>query len=249
MSLTIINDEYLNDIADALRELHGEDETVVYKPSEMAPRVQDYLTADARLIAKTYEGDYTNNGIVKVRPNAFAYLNLNNVELLNATSLGEYAFSYSNIVSITIPKISVIPKCGFYSCKKLVNVDFSHLIQIQASGFEYCTLLGRNSHINCPLLRYIDETAFILSGITSIHLPSIETIGYYAFYDTPLNTLILSGYTVPTLGEEAISNNNPSLYIYVPRSMINEYLADENWSVYANKFRAIEDYPEIQALM
>ena len=34
-------------------------------------------------------------------------------------------------------------------------------------------------------------------------------------------------------------------YIYVPAEYIEEYKTATNWSVYASRFRAIEDYPEI----
>jgi hypothetical protein len=31
-------------------------------------------------------------------------------------------------------------------------------------------------------------------------------------------------------------------YIYVPRTLVNSYKTATNWSVYANQFRALEDY-------
>ena len=34
-------------------------------------------------------------------------------------------------------------------------------------------------------------------------------------------------------------------YIYVPATLVDTYKAATNWSTYANKIRAIEDYPEI----
>jgi hypothetical protein len=34
-------------------------------------------------------------------------------------------------------------------------------------------------------------------------------------------------------------------FIYVPQDLIEAYKIDENWSQYANYFRAIEDYPEV----
>ena len=34
-------------------------------------------------------------------------------------------------------------------------------------------------------------------------------------------------------------------YIYVPKALLEDYKVATNWSVYADKFRAIEDYPDI----
>jgi hypothetical protein len=38
---------------------------------------------------------------------------------------------------------------------------------------------------------------------------------------------------------------NGTGYIYVPAALIEDYKAATNWSLYADQFRAIEDYPEI----
>ena len=38
---------------------------------------------------------------------------------------------------------------------------------------------------------------------------------------------------------------NGTGYIYVPRDLVDKYKAATNWSVYADQFRAIEDYPDI----
>ena len=75
-----------------------------------------------------------------------------------------------------------------------------------------------------------------------------------------LKTIILSSDTLVTLNSSvaligsptnthcpispAYTGDNPG-YIYVPKSLLEEYKTATNWSDFADKFRAIEDYPEI----
>ena len=61
----------------------------------------------------------------------------------------------------------------------------------------------------------------------------------------PTNTLQTS--SKPTAMANSGVGQNADCYIYVPRSLVDSYKAATNWSVYADKIRAIEDYPLINA--
>lgn len=76
--------------------------------------------------------------------------------------------------------------------------------------------------------------------------------GYINFYNlTNFDTFIIGGtkYVVP-LKTSYVFYNTPiekgTGYIYVRKSLIEEYKTATNWSVFADQFRAIEDYPEIE---
>lgn len=93
----------------------------------------------------------------------------------------------------------------------------------------------------CTKIKYID-----LGKITSISYTAIT--GCHR-----LETVILRNTdTIVTL-PSAFTNNNSILrddytyfcYFYVPKALLENYKEATNWSNYANRFRAIEDYPEI----
>ena len=64
---------------------------------------------------------------------------------------------------------------------------------------------------------------------------------------TNLNALYLMGSSVTSLTtifrQNPIVTSSTSGFIYVPRSLITAYQNANNWSNYASKFLAIEDYP------
>jgi hypothetical protein len=101
---------------------------------------------------------------------------------------------------------------------------------------EYVTTPGTNAFMQCANLSVAD-------------LPNITTITWMMFGDTNLTTLILRSPTMCVLGNTNAFDNTPIKnghgYIYVPSALVDEYKAATNWSTYAGRIRAIEDYPEI----
>ncbi len=108
------------------------------------------------------------------------------------------------------------------------------------------TKVGNYTFYSCGSLNHLD-----LGRITS--LSHLIISGKHR-----LNALVLRNTesVVPLSG--AFSNANSILnddyivsdihyycYFYVPKALIEDYKVATNWSDYANRFRAIEDYPEI----
>ena len=114
-----------------------------------------------------------------------------------------------------------------------------------------------------------DIDALIDRSITEISSSSATSIGSYAFYscialttaDFPvatsiesnafrscskLKSLLLRGNNVCTLSNTSAFSSTPissgTGYIYVPSSLIEQYKAATNWSTYAARFRALEEY-------
>lgn len=89
----------------------------------------------------------------------------------------------------------------------------NHCTKLTKADFPAAVSLGSNAFRECSALK-----ALILRNTDAVcPLPS-----YFDLYDTPIK----SG----------------SGYIYVPRVLVDSYKAATNWSTYASKFRAIEDY-------
>lgn len=85
--------------------------------------------------------------------------------------------------------------------------------------------LGRISSLNPSLLNGIHTVAtVILRNANSV----VALTG--VFFNC--NSILKDDYSV-------------YCYFYVPKALIEDYKVATNWSNYANRFRAIEDYPEI----
>lgn len=137
--------------------------------------------------------------------------------------IGSYSFGYcSALERISCPAATTIRNYPFESCGNLVECSFPSVTQAENGCFQ-----------GCSSLRIID-------------LPAVKTIyGYAAFrYCSSLVAVILRNTTtVCTLKEtgETFSGAG-SARIYVPASLLDAYRGATNWSVFADRFRALEDY-------
>jgi hypothetical protein len=99
---------------------------------------------------------------------------------------------------------------------------------------------------------YVGTSAFNgCKSIVCISLPLVSSIDASAFNGcSALTTLVLSNTdSVCTLANtNALSGTKIASgtgYIYVPSALMDSYKTATNWSTYAARFRAIEDYPDI----
>ena len=161
------------------------------------------------------------------RPSTFTEYTNDRVE-----SVGNLVFYQSTLVAASFKNATSVGSGSFWSSPKLEKVNFPSLERITLS----------NTFRACPKLN-------------NVVLPKLTTLsGSGTFMEcSALDTLVLSGDTVCQLAGTTAFNNTPIAsgtgYIYVPKALIEEYKVATNWAVYAEQFRAIEDYPEIQALV
>jgi hypothetical protein len=80
-------------------------------------------------------------------------------------------------------------------------------------------------------------------------LTDINSFSYEAFAGCTISSLIIRRTDkVPTLAHTNSMGTNGSgvcgsgRYIYVPAALVDTYKATTNWSSYADKIRALEDY-------
>ena len=94
------------------------------------------------------------------------------------------------------------------------------------------------------------------SNLTKIEFNRISSIASNSFNGcSKLATLILRKGSVVTLSATSAFTGTKIAgstgYIYVPKTLddgsdgVETYKAASNWSIYAGRFRAIEDYPDI----
>lgn len=208
--------------------------------------------------------EFSNENTTEIMRNFafFQYFSLNKINLPNIERVGNAFLCMSGVVEIDFPQLKSIQgydfctnchslqRCSiplakslyfnkgldFSNCEKLTSLDVSSLEAIYPAGFQ-----------NCYVIQKID-------------LPSVSKIYSYSFSGTfekcyKLTALILRNPTPVILDEASNLFKNCPIniggysglegYIYVPKALVEQYKVATNWSVYADKFRAIEDYPEI----
>ena len=108
--------------------------------------------------------------------------------------------------------------------------------------------LKKLAKVDLPAATIINDYAFNgCTALTTVDLYAATSIGDRAFYNCKkLNSMIIRSETMCTLSNTNAFTNTPgSSYIYVPSALLESYRAATNWSTYAARFRAIEDYPGI----
>ena len=141
------------------------------------------------------------------------------------------------------PKVApVTESVKYYAVYKSPDVFYTKLIDRSITDIESPT----------PSVR--DYAFYECASLTIVDLSAVASIGNYAFRNcVRLKTLILRNTeTICTLGPNYPFESTPikggSGYIYVPRKFLNDtdstmdYRRATNWSKYAARFRALEDY-------
>ena len=149
-------------------------------------------------------------------PNHMCYnLKLNKIILpIGLESIGDMAFSGSNITSIVIPdSVQTIGASAFHSCYELTSISLpENLKNIDFATFAYCSRLPK------------------------ISIPhNVTSIGTSAFYGCPtLTTLYANPTTPPSLGSSAFENSSLDT-VYVPCGSTNAYKSS-SWNTYCTNF-------------
>ena len=178
----------------------------------------------------------------------------------SVTELGDGAFMESGLESVVIPpRCRNIDSHCFSGCLELAAVHLpTGLRTIGYSAFSANHELKTiewydteeyenetdNQIANAPRhaaasdpgsltyhLTYIGEQAFANTGLTYFYVPrTVEEIGFYSFYDSPIARLDVGATTIPTLDTQAFAEEqyNTTL-IFVPDGMVADYKANEAW--------------------
>ena len=147
------------------------------------------------------------------------------------TKIGAYAFHRSSIQKFLFPNVESIGTGAFSNSSALGKILFPKVASTLSSAFNACTIL-----------EIVGFGAMVTVGGS----------GCFS-YSNLLDTVIFSSPSLCTLSNTSAFTRTPIAdgtgYIYVPKALVAEYKTATNWAVYAAQFRAIEDYPEIQALV
>lgn len=126
-----------------------------------------------------YHSNYSGNILI---PEVVSY----NGKTYSITTIGDYAFSFSNtLISVSIPKsVIYIGSNAFTHCRALTSVTIPE--SVTSIGYEIFSGCNTLTSIDIPnSVTNIGERAFRnCSGLTSVTIPnSVTNIGYGAFME------------------------------------------------------------------
>lgn len=128
-----------------------------------------------------------------------------------------------SIAEIADDRVAEVGAQAFACCIALTKVNFRAATRIAYQAFLQCAAL----------------TTADFSAATSLENYSLAAC-------SSLTALILRSSTVATLADIGAFVSTPiksgTGYIYVPAALVDSYKAADNWSTFANQFRAIESY-------
>lgn len=200
------------------------------------------------------------------------------VDLPNLTALGQRAFTNTKISSFSAPLLTTLPAPlnglgTFSNCSNLKSINIPLVNIIPLLSFKNCSISGALT-LNATA---IQDGAFYGNDIEELYLPAIVSLtgatnmaGSFAmntklrlvdmgatlekmqrneFYGcASLSTFICRATTPPTL-TYAISNilagtpiASGTGYIYVPDASVAAYQAATNWSQYSDRIKPLSEY-------
>lgn len=179
---------------------------------------------------------------------AFAHcLSLTEVSFPNVGLVGSSAFeSCHNLATVSFPNAVTICSYAFRSCMSLTAASFSEARSIWDGAFQGCSSL---SSVSFPSVASVGNYAFQnCRSLTTVSLPKVGYVGNYAFSSCSalMSLYILRSSNAILAGSSAFLNTPmvDSTYtgsfgsIYVPASLVSDYKAANNWSVYSDRITA-----------
>lgn len=168
------------------------------------------------------------SNVETIRERAFYYYStINSVSLPKIQTAPKNAFAYSSVVSVDLPELRIIEDNAFYFCTSLVNICVPNVTEIGTSSFYSCAKL---KSVDLTNISKIATGAFSeCTSLAAVIIRNMEICNIPSIYAFP----------------SIIRSDTGTGYVYVPAALVEDYKAATNWSTFADKIRAIEDYPEI----
>lgn len=175
---------------------------------------------------------------------------LENVELPNAVFAATKGMFTGNVAlkNISIPRCTKLNTDAFNGLTSLNTIELDACTAIGYSAFKGCSQLKKLVLPNC--IR-VENGGFQNCGLEYIDLKVATYLGatYLFGWSYDVKTLILRSETIcASAGDPFAVSSSTNVHIYVPKALLSDddetkdYRRATNWSTYADKFRALEDY-------
>lgn len=188
--------------------------------------------------------------------------NLVELNLPNLKTVGMFSLVETGLTTLNLPKLQTMHSDSMNNNRNLKSINLPNLVCEAGYKKGFCVAnCSYLTDVNIPKVMYIDSNGFnYCTNLKRLDLPSVIKIDNVSYLHPfancyKLETLILRANQVVELADSTavftscpINNggyNGIQGYIYVPKALLEDYKVATNWSVYADRFRAIEDYPDI----
>ena len=221
------------------------------------------VMSDTGVVQQTLLRVSISNSVTTIKASAFNNCKaLQSISISNSvTGIGDNTFfNCKTLQSISIPNgVTSIWDNAFNNCYALQSISIPNSVtNIGSSAFSNCyalqsvsipnsvTNVGDNAFSNCYALQSvpipnsvtnIGSSAFInCYALQSVSIPnSVTNVGDNAFYFCSASEYDFSKFSrVPSLGKEAFKGILSSTKILVPSSLYDTWVAETNWTIYAN---------------
>ena len=222
-------------------------------PSEIVGYNASYISSSIFYSCDTITAASFPN-VTSIGAYAFGYCSqLESISFPNCSYVGPFAFfSCSALTSIEFPNCTSAMSSAFRYCSGLTSVSFPNLERTDAHAFTYCGALssvyfpkleslGYAAFGSCyslqtvrlPVCNFIDQLAFTrCRNLLSLYLDEVTSVpslsSSTAFSSTPIG-----GYTESTSGVYGS--------IFVPASLVSDFKAATNWSLFSDRIVGISD--------
>ena len=145
---------------------------------------------------------------------------LKSIKMTKVNTIGDGAFSCCGASQITLPEgVSSIGRYAFYRSKLKSMIIPSSVSEISERCFQYCSEL---SSVTIPSsVITISDYSFCESGLTSITLPGVQTIGNYAFRNCKQLSKVTFSENLTRLGDYSFHECTALTEIDLPSSLIS----------------------------
>ena len=180
--------------------------------------------------------EFADNTIQTTQGYIFSYCsNLESVNLPMCENIGGDTFSNcTNLKNVSLPRIKSVPYQAFSGCTNLETIKFPSATSTGASAFSACYKLKQIDFSS--KIHFVDAFRTCYSLI-SVILRS-ESVCSVQASNIFRECSHITGTVHATYNPDGLKDG----YIYVPKALVEEYKVATNWTTYADRFRALEDY-------
>lgn len=226
--------DFLQDVADAIKEKKGSNEPI--NAQNFADEIKNLPSGGGE------EGTY-------IDATGKGYTGMSRAIIKEGvSSIANNAYKASDIVSVSIPEsVTSIGNSAFYTCMKLKSLRIPS--RVTSYAYELTQNCGVLEDVQLPeglitIGGYAFKNCYKLPKIV---LPSTlqkcDSVQHFVGCGV-LKTIIVKATTPPIINGDSFNSTPPEKIIYVPDESVEAYKAASNWANLAENIRPMSELPQ-----